>query len=234
MRVRHFFLSLVFCALAHTAAAAAPVPTDAPTGGTDGCEVAYVGDDVTTRAVEYVIPAARKLAVPAPLDLKEQSALDEQSYSDVYAILKDENSCSRFFGGPSQAVEAFNELARRLKRKPLRNRAVGVRMSGTFVTYKNHQTGATYRLFQEATVNSEGPLFKQYALPSERKQSRVGSFQSATRQGRALMFLHELGHVVAREDGEWVLPNDGDNYVQSERNTRKVEETCSEQLTAIE
>src|ERR671912_370598 len=217
MRVRHFFHSLVFCALAHTAAAAAPVPPDATTGG-----------------VEYVIPAARALAVPAPLDLKEQSALDEQSYGDVYAILKDENSCSRFFGGPPQAVEAFNELARRFKRKPLRNRAVGVRMSGTFVTYRNHQTGATYRLFEEATVNSEGPLFKQYALPYERKQSRIGSFQSATRQGRALMFLHELGHVVAREDGEWVLPNDGDNYVQSERNTRRVEENCSAQLTAIE
>ena len=48
------------------------------------------------------------------------------------------------------------------------------------------------------------------------------------------MFLHELGHVVAREDGGWVLPNDGDDYVQSERNTRKVEEICSEQLAAIE
>lgn len=233
MRVRHFFLSLVFCALAHTAAAAC-APPGATTGGTDGCEVAYVGDDVTTGAVEYVIPAARKLAVPAPLDLKEQSALDEQSYGDVYAILKDENSCSRFFGGPSLAVEAFNELARRFKRKPLRDRAVGVRMTGTFVTYKNHQTGATYRLFKEATVNTDGPLFERSARLAERRQSRIGSFQSATRPGRALMYLHELGHVVAREDGEWVLPNDGDDHVQSELNTRKVEENCSEQLTAIE
>ena len=234
MRVRHFFHSLVFCALAHTATAAALAPPDATTGGTDGCEVAYVGDDVTTGPVEYVIPAVRKLAVPAPLGLKEQSALDEQSYSDVYAILKDENSCSRFFGGPSQAVEAFNELARRFKRKSLRDSAVGVRMSGTFVTYKNHQTGASYRLFKEATVNIDGPLFEGNARLAERRQSRIGSFPSATRQGRALMFLHELGHVVAREDGEWVLPNDGDDYVQSERNTRKVEENCSEQLTAIE
>lgn len=234
MRARQFFLALILCALPHAAAAAkaaAPTaPTDAP--GTDGCDVSYVGGDVTG-ATDYHAPAPAAVAVPAPLDLKEQAAMDEQSYVDVYSILKRENECSRFFGGPAQAVEVFNELARRIKRKPLGNRAVGVRMSGGFVTYRNHQTGATYRLFGEAMVNTNGPLFRK-PKPGDREESWVGSFAALTRQARALVFLHELGHLVARAGGGWLLPNDGDNRELSERNTRTVEENCSAQLTALE
>jgi hypothetical protein len=234
MRARHFFPALILCALAHAAAAAAPTSA-APTDDTetDGCEVAYAGGEALG-APDYHVPAPPAAAVPAPLDLKEQAALDEQSYVDVYGILKDENECSRFFGGPAHAVEAFNEMSRRIKRKPLGNRAVGVRMSGGFVTYRNHQTGAVYRLFDEATVNSDGPFFKRFAEPGKgNKPTRVGSFRAVTRQGRALMFLHELGHVVARAGGEWLLPNDGNDRELSERNTRTVEKNCADELTAL-
>ena len=234
MRARHFFISLFLCALPHAAAAATAAPPAPPDGSdTDGCDVSYAGGEVTG-APDYHVPAPAAVAVPAPLDLKEQVALDEQSYADVYGILKDENECSRFFGGPALAVEAFNEMARRLKRKPLGNRSVGVRMSGGFVTYRNHQTGAVYRLFEEATVNSDGPFFRRFDEPGKgNKLTRVGSFRAVTRPGRALMFLHELGHLVARAGGGWALPNDGDDRVLSTLNTRTVENKCAEQLTAL-
>lgn len=231
MRARHFFLALILCALPRAAAAAATAPPPTDGTGTDGCEVAYVGGEALG-APDYYVPAPAPVAVPAPLDLKEQTALDEQSYVDVYGILKDENECSRFFGGPAQAVEVFNELARRLKRKPLGNRAVGVRMSGAFMTYRNHQTGAVYRLFEEATVNSDGPVFRKTSA-HEREVSRVGSYVAQTRAAKALVFLHELGHVVAGAGGVWLLPNDGNDRELSERNTRTVEKNCADQLTAL-
>lgn len=242
MRARHFFLALLLCALPHVAAVnvsavatatAAPPPAFTADGtDTDGCEVSYSGGEVAG-APDYHVPVP-SVAVPPPLDLKEQLALDEQSYVDVYSILKVDNECSRFFGGPAQAVEAFNELARSLKRKPLGNRAVGVRMSGGFVTYRNHQTGATYRLFEEATVNTDGPLFRKTAAHErDARQSRVGKYRSRTRPANALVFLHELGHLVARAAGGWALPNDGDNRELSERNTKTVEENCGQQLTAL-
>lgn len=233
MRARHFFLALLFCALPHAAAAtSAAAPTDNGSG-TDGCDVSYVGGEAAG-APEYRVPSPVSVAVPPPINLKELTALDEQSYVDVYRILKEENECSRFFGGPAQSVEAFNELTRRLKRKSLKNRAIGVRMSGGFTTYRNHQTGATYRLFEEAAVNTDGPLFRKVSAHERNaEQSRVGSYPTQTRAANALVFLHELGHVVARAAGGWVLPNDGDDRALSERNTKTVEENCAQQLTAL-
>lgn len=233
MRVRQIFLAFTLCALPHILAAAA---TDGSTDVSDGfadCEMMYLGDEAA-RAPEYHVPALRPVAVPTPLGMKERNALETNSYADVYNILKEDNSCSRFFGGPMQAVEVFNELARRLKKKALDNRDIAVRMSGNFETFFNAQTGAQYRIFEEATVNSNGPLLRRPASERERERMRVGRFPSGTRQARALMFLHEVGHLVPRAGGGgWVLPNDGDNLRLSDKNTKTVEENCIEQLTAL-
>ncbi|HWS54057.1 MAG TPA: hypothetical protein VN228_08025, partial [Pyrinomonadaceae bacterium] len=175
-------------------------------------------------------PAARPAPVPTPLDARGLAV--EKSYAAVFRILSGENRCSRFFGGPAKAAEAFNQFARRLSMRPLGNRLVAIRMSGGFAYYRNSLTGASYRLFDEATLNLDGPLGPDAARPSAPRMA-VGSFAAHTAQGGALILLHELGHIVQGPDGDWLLPNDGFDHALSARNTRTVEAHCVEQLKAV-
>jgi hypothetical protein len=226
MRLRHVFLAFAFLALSQAPAAGRPARYDFKC-----CDVASLRDEGPEPA-ELYFPPPRPDPVPTPLDLSAQNLADEGSYADVYAILKEENSCSRFFGGPAQAVEAFNQFARQLKKKVLDQRGVAVRMSGSFTTYRNHLTGASYRLFDEAAVNSQGPFYNRGQV-SGGSAMRVGRFPADTRQARALILLHELGHLVRRDGGGWALPNDGGDPVLSEQNTRKVEDHCVRQLLTL-
>ncbi len=166
-----------------------------------------------------------------PLVLNETAATDKDTYMDVFNILKEDNSCSRFFGGSLQAVEAFNAFISRLQKNPLANAFIGVRMGGNFTRFHNRQTGARYRLFDEAAINSEGPFFQ---MPTQSLQPPlIGSFHAHTRQARALILLHELGHLVYDRGGQLVLPNDGDDLRLSLLNTRTVENQCINELLAL-
>lgn len=171
-------------------------------------------------------PAARPLPVPTPLDARRLAEAD--SYQHVFRILTGENPCSRFFGGPAKAAEAFNQFARQLSLRRLDDPRVAVRMSGDYTRYVNNETGAAYRLFDKATINSEGPLGVGRA-----SRVQIGRYAAHTPQARALVLLHELGHLVEGPAGDWLLPNDGGDGDMSERNTRKVEAHCSDQLKAI-
>ena len=62
---------------------------------------------------------------------------------------------------------------------------------------------------------------------------QVGRFAAETRQAKALLLLHEMGHLVGTPDGGWLLPSDGGNPELSERNTRTVESQCLKQLLAL-
>lgn len=174
--------------------------------------------------------AARPAPVPTPLDARGLAV--ERSYAAVFRILSEENRCSRFFGGPAKAAEAFNQFARRLSTRPLGNRLVAIRMTGNFSYYRNGTTGASYRLFDEATLNLDGPLGPDAARPSAPRMV-IGSFPAHTTQGHALILLHELGHLVQGPGGDWLLPNDGFDYALSARNTSRVEAHCVEQLKAV-
>jgi hypothetical protein len=183
------------------------------------------------RPAEDVLPAAaRPRPVPTPLDARHVAVQD--TYADVFAILSRENECSRFFGGPAMAAEAFNQFARSLRSSPLGDPKVAIRMSGAYTYYQSHETGATYRLFERATINRDGPFAPQARMDSAARM-RVGRYGAHTRPGRALILLHELGHLVQGQDGGWLLPNDGSDYPLSQRNTEKVEAHCIEQLKAI-
>jgi len=175
-------------------------------------------------------PAARPAPVPTPLDARGLAV--ERSYAAVFRILSEENRCSRFFGGPAKATEAFNQFARRLNARPLRDRLVAIRMSGAYAYYQSNSSGAFYRLFEEATLNLDGPLGPDSARPASARMM-VGSFPAHTAQGRALILLHELGHLVQGPDGDWLLPNDGSDYALSARNSKEVEAHCVEQLRAV-
>jgi hypothetical protein len=61
---------------------------------------------------------------------------------------------------------------------------------------------------------------------------QVGRFPAASRPARALMLLHELGHLIRGSEG-WLLQPDGGDAVLSDRNTRTVESRCKEQLLAL-
>lgn len=179
-------------------------------------------------------PAAvpEPMPIPTPLRLTAKSRRFEESYLDAYRILKEVNTCSRFFGGAAKATEVLNGLAEQFKQKHFDNSNLAVRMSGSYSRVRNQQTGAAYRLFDEVMVNTNGPLYLPPALASTHRQS-VGSFRTDTRAARALILLHEIGHLLIGNDGHWLLPNDGNNSELSVQNTRKVESHCFKQLTSL-
>jgi hypothetical protein len=186
-------------------------------------------DEGRAEAVEVAAPPAAAAAAPTPLDLSSEEVADKPSYSDVFSVLKDDNACSRFFGGPESAVTVFNQFTRRLRPKSLGANAVGVVMSGEYTLFQDMKTGQSYRLFEKASLNSDGPFRAQ-----GKTRMRVGGFPAESRQARALMLLHELGHLIKGKDGRWLLPNDGGNAALSESNTREVESHCRAELLALD
>jgi hypothetical protein len=186
-------------------------------------------DGGRAEAGETAAPPAAAAPAPTPLDLSSGEVADKPSYSDVFRMLKDDNECSRFFGGPQLAVTVFNQFTRRLRPKRLGANAVGVVMSGEYTNYVDMRTGHAYRIFERAALNSDGP-FRQL----NRVRMRVGSFPAETRQARALMLLHELGHLIKGKDGRWLLPNDGGDAALSESNTKEVEAHCRTGLLALD
>lgn len=168
--------------------------------------------------------------VPTPLQHVSGEDLPKETYRDVYRIIKEDNSCSRFFGGSVQAVEVLNKLATEMRKKPLDSTTVGILMRGTYTRWQNATTGSAYRIFSETTINSRGPF---YNVAAANKTVGIGRFAAHTRKGRALMLLHELGHLVTGPDGDWLLPNDGDDRKLSNRNTETVEDHCINQLAAL-
>lgn len=179
-------------------------------------------------AVDASPPAADPQ--PTPLDQDAEGLAVGETYGDVFRALKDDNRCSRFFGGPRVAVTVFNKFARRLRRRALGAGGVGLVMSGRYALYRDARSGASYRLFDEAAVNGDGPFF--VVPPPSGARFQVGRFPAATRRGKALMLLHELGHLIRGPAG-WLLPNDGGDAALSDRNTRTVESRCIEQLLAL-
>lgn len=203
-----------------------------PTAALDCCRVS---DEAGTKLFDEVKtgepPAveAKPVPVPTPLNAKAERLADRESYADVFRMLKDENACSTFFGGPARALTAFNEFARQLRTRSFGAGATSIRMSGHYALYSDRASGASYRLFDEAVINRDGPFVSRASATT----MHVGSFRADTRQARALMLLHELGHLIRGVDGRWLLPNDGNDGVLSDLNTKTVQSHCEEQLLTI-
>lgn len=157
----------------------------------------------------------------------------DKAYLDAYAILNVSNSCSRFFGGPRIATSALNALRQRLKTSVVENH-IGISMFGPFIFVRDFQTGASYRLFQNALVNLIGPFYR--STNSSKSQSffkKIGYYPANTREARVTMLLHELGHLLPGSDGRWLLPDDGNNPVQIAANTATIMNQCSEQIKTL-
>lgn len=178
---------------------------------------------------------ARAEAAPPPVPslLRPTGFADAASYSDAFRVLSYESSCSRFFGGPRLALTVLNGLAPRLRGRPLGQGGVGILMSGGYDIYRDGATGVTYRLFKEAFINSDGPFLMRVRIP-QMARLRVGRFEAETRQAKVLLLLHEMGHLMGAPDSKsWLLPDDGGDAKQSERNTRTIESQCLKQLLAL-
>jgi hypothetical protein len=162
--------------------------------------------------------------------------VNRSAYEDVFNILSAENSCSNFFGGAAVAVSIFSQLSTQLRAEPFAQANLGIKMSGSITQVKDMRTGASYRLFEKASINSLGPFYMaKNVLPggSQRAMISVGGFQSNTREARATLLLHELGHLVMTQDGKWLLPDDGDNADKSLRNTKTVLQHCGDQIKSL-
>lgn len=190
-------------------------------------------EDSAERARAEAVTAAKLRAVPPPLGQVEGDDLYRKAYADVYGILSAENGCSRFYGGPARAALVFNKFAERLRTAWLPEVRTGSSMSGGYYSVTHAPTGQTYRLFEKAVLNNEGPFYRRHASAGANPIPRVGRFSPATREARALILLHELGHLLRGADGKWLLKDDGHDAHLSARNTAVVEDNCGAQIRAL-
>lgn len=153
-----------------------------------------------------------------------------KAYSDVFKILNDQNACSRFYGGPRAATIVLNSFVTNVKSQPL-TPEVAFRMTGRLRLIR--EPGASYRLFERVMVNTNGSFYQRREDPLRKFPSDVGSFVPGSRPARALILLHELGHLMQAENGDWLLPDDDHNGPQSKANTLRVQRECRAQLESL-
>ena len=169
---------------------------------------------------------------PHPVVFKKRDWDLTQAYFDVFNILSNENPCSQFYGGPRPATTALNGFVSLVRSQPL-TREVSFQMGGTQRLIHSVATGASYRLFERTMVNTNGSFYQRRVDPLRRFPSDVGDFAAGSRKARALILLHELGHLIQGDNGDWLLPDDGYNGPQSNANTQRVQQACRRQLDTL-
>lgn len=164
---------------------------------------------------------------------KSLSVIDT-AYVDAWTILKEDNSCSKFFGGREASLYVLNMFAAQLKTKIIPGKSnVGIRMFGTHADYHNVRLDFSFRLFGRAHVNSRGAFFNQYDNDLKRNLPRIGLFAPGTREARTLMLFHELAHLMKTKEGKWLIPDDGNNEELSSKNTSTVAAQCNSHINRL-
>jgi len=178
---------------------------------------------------EVAIPAAEP---PRPLVFAKRDWDLKQAYFDVFRILSNQNTCSSFYGGPRSATTVLNSFVTLVKSEPL-VRDVSFQMQGRLTVVHDPSTRRSYRLFQTIIVNTDGSFYQRRTDVMLKFPPDVGDFAPGTRPARALILLHELGHLIEGEDGAWLLPDDGFNKPQSKANTLRVQQACRKELERL-
>jgi len=155
-----------------------------------------------------------------------------RAYSDVFKILSNRNTCSSFYGGPRTATTVLNDFFALVQTCTL-SREVSFQMAGRPRLLQDPATGTRYRLFDRTVVNTSGSFYQRRTDPMLRYPSDVGAFSPGSRQARALILLHELGHLIQGENGAWLIPDDGYNERQSAANTSQIQLACRAQLAVL-
>ena len=97
----------------------------------------------------------------------------------------------------------------------------------------NAENGLRYRLFKKAEINLDGPFYLSNNLPNRWSIPNVGDFSPSTREARVTVLLHELGHLVRKSNGEYLLVNDGTDFGISQQNTDRIITVCREQIRSL-
>jgi len=155
----------------------------------------------------------------------------ERAYLDVFSILSDDNSCSRFYGGPAATV-ALTALVGRL-RSTYFDPHIAIRMKGDTTIFQDARTGFSFRLFATAEVNTGGSFYRGNTL-YEARLPLIAHFPPNTKEARATILLHELGHLLRTAHNSWLLQDDGTDFDLSRRNTDVVLKFCREQIVALD
>ena len=155
----------------------------------------------------------------------------DRAYLDTYSLLSGNNQCSQFFGAGSRQV--LDEFVIRLRFRSMSDSRVGIRMSGSYARLVEPQEGISYRLFEQAEINSIGAFYHAKAFPAEPLVPNMGSFRPNTREARVLILLHELAHLIGGRNGRWLIADDGDDPKLSQQNTLTVDARCGEQIRAL-
>ena len=187
---------------------------------------------VLLQAVPVRAQQASDNVLPARVDFVTRDWNLSQAYQDVFKILSHENACSNFYGGTHAATTVLNGLVVRVRPLQLGGE-VSFEMEGNTRLMRDSSSGRSYRIFDRTMVNVNGSFYQRRDL-MRRFPSDVGHFAPATRPARALILLHELGHLILGEDGDWLLPDDGHNGQQSKANTLKVQQACRKELDALQ
>jgi hypothetical protein len=159
--------------------------------------------------------------------------LVETAYKDACKTLLAVNPCSWFFGGPGVAIEALNSLVKYAQKSALMDRHIGMRMSGIYHLVPNNRSGDTYRLFEKATINLNGPFYNEKSFPSQPWVPKIGPFKPNSREARATILLHELGHMMRGKDEIWLLPDDSNDVNRSSNNTDLIIKHCGGQIKML-
>jgi hypothetical protein len=210
MRLREFMIGTVFMSIALVSAKAIVPP---------------VRDDAVAE------PDARVAPVEASPLISQDKVLGS-AYYDTLSILSTSNACSDFFGGSAASVDVFNKFIGRV-RKDYSSAAIGMRMTGATTNVFNATTNSQYRLFDRVLLNTNGAFYRRKLSNVDHDLPGVGSFKPNTKEVRVLMLLHELGHVMRGKDGNWLLPDDGQDESLSRRNSRKIEEVCGDEIKSL-
>ena len=177
-----------------------------------------------------VISANAVAPLPSPL-IAEDKILGE-AYYDTLAILTSNSECSEFFGGADSSISIFNHLIERVRKDYLAV-TIGIQMSGAVTNAFNARTKSRYRVFDKVSINANGPFYQRRYTDNQATVPRVGKYSPNTREARALMLLHELGHVVEGKAGNWLLPDDGHDQSLSRDNTERIQEICGDQIKTL-
>lgn len=197
------------------------------TRNTDG--VAAGGTEPRRETVEPAKPEPMPEALFLP-GANQLSPLDK-AYLDAFSILRQDNTCSRFYGGP-RVIEVLNELKKQLTTTSI-DKNIAVRMSGPTTSVTSHASGFSYRLFAKAELNLKGSFYHGNTSPNEETVPRIARFSPNTREARVTILLHELGHLVQKANKLWLLPNDGNNESVSNKNTWQVIAVCGDQIRQL-
>ena len=157
----------------------------------------------------------------------------DRALQDAIRILSNNNLCSHFFGDTKTAAEVLPRLTSRFEVHLLRDSRIGIEMSGAFTYFDQTEKHGAYRLFDAATINIRGPFLKAKVFPADPSVPPVGGFRPNTREARVLMLLHELAHLVKGHDGNWLVPDDGDDPALSKHNTELIESQCRAQILSL-